>query len=499
MPARYLFLGLLIGGVGLGWYAVAGRPVVSTPSTKAPDDSLWQVTLFKTGIGDELPRSLVLNNAVGNSGCSAQGCHGAVMPRTKPLSIWGADDTDRTRWRESSTIFNGHDPHRLAFDVLKNDRSAGIQRRLQTTTPASEDSRCLACHSNPTMANDKSEAAKAIHADGVSCEACHGNSSGWIDAHTKWDGSTNRQRAYVSTGMTQLNEINVRAMTCLRCHVGSEAEPDKNTPRRDVNHDLIAAGHPRLNFDFATYMERLPAHWVEKDRGEKSGVFRNQSVAAWYWVIGRQASNTAAYRLLADRATLGEKAPQAWPELSENDCFSCHRGLDPERKKFSQPPARITGGLGRESPPILHALQKNIPHTDAVEALMRKPGQSPAELAKLARAAAAEWENTIEAKIHESIGPGEDRILAKKLAAADPPMTWAEACQRFYALDYFNRMGKKGLDKEIDAVRPLLRFQRDPIEINSPATSDLPTAGRKLKEIAERLSQPAPPDDPAKK
>jgi len=295
--------------------------------------------------------------------------------------------------------------------------------------------------------------------------------------------------------MTRLRDVGERAMTCVRCHVGSPA--DGSVPRRDVNHDLIAAGHPRLNFDFATAMERLPAHWVEKERDDFEVAWpRHSWEAAWYWRVGRHAANVAAYQLLADRAALGVTEPRAWPELAELDCFACHRGLDPDRKNFSRPPVRFAAGLSREAPALLHAVDRNIPRTDALEALIRKPGQSPAEIKKLADAAADEWREAMRTVEDRNAGRADAKTIAKAFAAADTPATWAEACQRFYALDYLNCMGKRGLDKELEAVRPLLQFQRDPVEVNSPATADLTAAGRKLRAIAERLSQPAPPAPP---
>ena len=64
--------------------------------------------------------------------------------------------------------------------------------------------------------------------------------------------------------MTDLNSVATRVMICAGCRVGSPEE--RGIPIRDVTHDLIAAGHPRLNFDYATYVRSLPPHWTEKDR-----------------------------------------------------------------------------------------------------------------------------------------------------------------------------------------------------------------------------------------
>ena len=59
-------------------------------------------------------------------------------------------------------------------------------------------------------------------------------------------------------------ELAERAKVCTRCHVGRRSPDGLLT--QEVNHDLIAAGHPRLNFEFAAYQENLPVHWDEKER-----------------------------------------------------------------------------------------------------------------------------------------------------------------------------------------------------------------------------------------
>ncbi len=39
----------------------------------------------------------------------------------------------------------------------------------------------------------------------------------------------------------------------------------------EVDHDLIAAGHPALRFEFATYFANLPPHWdVARDKKANS-------------------------------------------------------------------------------------------------------------------------------------------------------------------------------------------------------------------------------------
>ena len=95
-----------------------------------------------------------------------------------------------------------------------------------------------------------------------------------------------------------------------------------------MNHDLIAAGHPRLNFEYASYMASYPKHWNERTTDPAD--FEAKS-----WVIGQVVTARAVLQLLADRALASQPgavrkapAPEAvWPEFSEYECFSCHHGL----------------------------------------------------------------------------------------------------------------------------------------------------------------------------
>ena len=501
MPARFLFLGLLIGGVALGWYAVAGRPVVPAISPVAPAEPNRKAQAAP-------PTSS--HAALGSSGCSAQGCHGAVTNESASKSPWGTEPADLRRWRESSVIYHGHDPHRRSYDVLGNKLSKSIAKNLaggveEKIIPAHEDTRCLACHSNPTMAAQKSPAAASIHAEGVSCEACHGNSADWIGPHTQWNASTDRAKALASTGMTALNDVTVRAKTCLGCHVGSPENPATGEPLRDVNHDLIAAGHPRLNFDFATYLERLPAHWIEKDRTQSPAVAKNSSLTPWYWTIGRVAANRASYELLAARAALAENHPLAWPELAEHDCFSCHRNLGKERRDLSATRDKITGRLGREEPSLASLTSEPSELRSKLEATMNSGGPPAKLVATDAAAVAGEFDKLLEGLQAKGPTGDEIRTYSSRIASARDPLTWAEVSQRFYALDLFNRTAKRGEDGELEALRMAVRFERGwekdpknnsgpliPTQTNSPEKIDMKKAASLLQSIAKKLAQPAP-------
>lgn len=229
---------------------------------------------------------------VGVGGCAGRGCHGALEGE-KP-------------WQTAATGWLKWDKHGRAFAALQSERSAGIITRLgDGWKPAPTEARCLACHVAPALADKPSP----LHADGVGCESCHttpGRATGdWLTAH--W------QHADTGGAMRSLRTAADRAAACVGCHVGAAG--------REVTHDLIAAGHPRLNFDLLTYLELMPQHWdTTRDTEAKPAA----------WQAGQLASATAALTLAADRAA----GPGPWPELADRNCFACHHGLtDPGAAK----------------------------------------------------------------------------------------------------------------------------------------------------------------------
>jgi hypothetical protein len=132
--------------------------------------------------------------------------------------------------------------------------------------------------------------------------------------------------------MKDTHDLLSRAQLCASCHVG---DPQLG---RDVNHDLIAAGHPRLNFEFHAYLGVMPKHWTDTP-GAKIGFRTDRETHAEAWAIGQLVSAESALRLLAARAESAEKqtgSPDAaqsapWPEFAEYGCYACHHQLDSQR------------------------------------------------------------------------------------------------------------------------------------------------------------------------
>jgi len=304
----------------------------------------------------DAPVAVTVGLAVGQSGCSSGGCHG------------GVGGPSAARWVTSAHEWAAADPHRRAFEVLEENHAGtkGLATRMMALLypdkPAEErlatkDVRCLACHTNPTLAASKNPHDIALRSEGVSCEACHGSASGWLGPHT---GGAGRAAGYEAGRMAKLYDLGERALACAGCHVGA---PEGNgLPLRDMSHDMIAAGHPRLNFDFATYQFMLPPHWDETDRAP--------DFEARAWLVGRVAHAEAACLLTADRA----KRAEAWPEFAEYSCVACHHRVGDPDAAYPASDAKRLGSLPWQP---IWPVTGNVPALGKVETAMRGPRPNP--------------------------------------------------------------------------------------------------------------------------
>lgn len=404
-------------------------------------------------------QATMVGQAVGTGGCSGIACHGGDLPKARnfPNSGWSGK-LDPMRWTYSDTLFRFYDPHTKAYDVLKEVRSIEIQDRLNRSLRAHENPVCLACHSNPTLANTSN---RSLISQGVTCEACHGNAGGWIADHAGWPNGPGHSARYAPSGMTPLSDPVVRATTCAGCHVGAPA--GDGAAQRDMNHDLIAAGHPRLNFDYGTYLRSLPPHWVEKDRNQSPPVLKPASDEFTHWLVGRAATAAASYRLLADRAKR-----QPWPELAEFDCYACHHGLTGARKD----PLGARPGALVWNEPFLGPLV-GVPELDSLRTAFDRPMDADA-IRHQAEHVAKRVSEKAEGFKTTPLMPGD---VAKLLADAKP-RRWDEACHLYYAVAAIDRATdldrKRPEDPKLVRVRAALRLPRDSdgARFNSPKDFD---------------------------
>jgi hypothetical protein len=239
---------------------------------------------------------------LGAGSCASMGCHNA--------------NGLKGDWRSEYTTWVVYDRHARAYEVLFNRKSESIIKKLNLAggKPASQQALCLNCH----VHNDYEQVdhhPRFAKEDGVSCESCHGPAGDWVSEHSKpqWRDWTAEKKS--TQGFWDTRSLTGRARSCTPCHVGAAG--------MDVNHDLIAAGHPRLAFDFSAYHALVPHHWQDaKDKvpGTSPRARADWEAAAWF--VGEATTTQAALELLAARA-----ATPSWPEFAESDCYACHHQL----------------------------------------------------------------------------------------------------------------------------------------------------------------------------
>jgi len=255
---------------------------------------------------------------LGAVSCASSTCHGSVKPR----EIFDVKQNEYFIWSRQ-------DKHAQAYDVLLNERSLLIARNLRLKGKPSESAECLSCHA--LVVDQKLQARPMDVTRGVSCELCHGPSTGWIAKHME-NGWSHEQS--VKAGMIDLRTPASRAQQCLSCHLGSS--------QRTVNHKLIAAGHPNLIFELSYYASAMPPHWTAyRDRRNKQG--REEAEGARAWAVGQAIALRETLALLEHRARAGD-----WPEFAEMDCYGCHHALKEGTWRQRSPRARQ--GLAQWSP-----------------------------------------------------------------------------------------------------------------------------------------------------
>jgi hypothetical protein len=408
---------------------------------------------------------------MGSMSCASATCHGGVVGRGPA-------------WNHSFNVSRNEDPHVQAGLVLYEPLSQRIVKALvpgvsgKTAYDKVLRERCISCHltttPNEIVSNDPLDPVQIF--EGVSCESCHGAASSWLDAHTKasWTGPSRFEEA---SGMLDTESILGRAETCMRCHIGSRTADGMV---RDMNHDLIAAGHPALRFDLLTYHEFMPHHWDDNGPVEKAfdeSPYRVRTTS-------RYAGLAAAARLSGERAqhSLDEQNTQQpssvpWPELADFDCFACHQSLS--SRAFRLPKSvdgkyslKISNGLplwnAWYAAPVAAAEAASMTEIsdDSVWKLRPQPGNQADWVAATKKLADAFREKAIsEASATPPAAPfAAIRVQLGRRAPSD----WHSAAATYFDLDTATRelindpdtheLGKKVEQVLNEDVAPLLRL-----------------------------------------
>jgi hypothetical protein len=430
------------------------------------------------------PQSASLPTVTGVASCAAASCHGG--PKANQYSV---SSFSYTAWADG-------DKHARAFDVLFDARSVRMAKLLGLGEPHQE-RRCLNCHS--MQGSCEQTLPESVLADGVGCEVCHGNASKWRTIHylPEWQTLSKAERSE-KFGYEDLSTPMARGKKCVACHVGAEG--------RDVDHDLIAAGHPRLMFELAAYQRLQPIHWNTRGKAESHPDFSERS-----WSVGQALSIAAAARLLSHRTEVADAAeqqgaPSHWPELAEFDCYACHHDLQTDRVQRSLGGSQrigaprwgswelagasvlFDGQLGFVSSNGSSRLSTAISDlsTTAEESFFA-PDKLPAmrQAADQVAVRADEWANFLSNESKVST-PSPGRVIATLVDDPKIVHNWDQAAQLFLALTALDQSAERSSRRrDIDTglltdLRQQLRFSTD---ADSPESFRVDTFRRLLEQF----------------
>jgi len=221
------------------------------------------------------------------------------------------------------------DPHAQAYEKLLNEDSQRIVAKLTGTNLDKESTayrtylreQCVSCHANEQTSDSK------IVEHGVDCLVCHGPASAWGEEHYSDKTIARGSQRFEGTLRRNMESLVERAKMCTSCHVG-EINRGPGLQDREVDHQLMAAGHPPTYFDFEHYLERYLKHWDVDEENTRLGKFPPFE----RWRVGKLVSAQVRLELLRDRAERAMASPSStpheWPELTEYSCSNCHHQFD---------------------------------------------------------------------------------------------------------------------------------------------------------------------------
>lgn len=345
-----------------------------------------------------------------SASCAAASCHGGGKV--------GQKGSEHTTWSAEVNVRGPDDPHARAYRVLFNEDSQRMAAALKLPS-AHTAGLCLKCHAVEGVKPD------GAVAEAVGCGACHGPAEKWLSVHHQpgWKLLSNREK-WEQYGFVPNENLVARETTCAACHVGAAD--------REVNHDLIAAGHPRLAFEYTRFhfSARYRKHWQE------STPQPDFEVRAW--LIGRVVNLRAAAELLKARAerAAGDDPATPWPEFAHSSCYACHQTFDPTGPRRSEATTKRSPGsllwepwhgtgveVALHSPAAFGVGSPDFPALKVLQDAMTKRVPNPARVRSLASDVIAEldgWLAAVQAAEDRGLSrlpPGTPRRVVRDLAA----------------------------------------------------------------------------------
>jgi hypothetical protein len=426
---------------------------------------------------------------VGAGSCTSSGCHAAPLEGHAP-------------WQTAYTVWATRDPHARAHAVLREPLAERIVAAVaardpsRPQPPAHKNMACVGCHAT----------ARGPRAgEGVSCESCHGPAGAWLVAHTAKGWKTGGN----TLGMVDLADPYACASTCAGCHVGGP--PTADGAIREVTHDLIAAGHPRLSFELRSYKKGEPPHWRDRfaspEGPESPGPVDE-------WSLGRLGALAAFLDQVATQSQAARSGDRGiacgmWPEFTAFDCHGCHRPAE----LVSSPTVPVRRGGIPPGAPRLEPMYWT--HLDVV-----LPPEAAETLARVRRAIDTAWSRvpdagplaeairTVESArldIHDRLAASDAGELADRIVAGTNAENWAEAVSALGGLEAVvdreaaaGRLTAEGaLPRRLAALRRLLEFPIERVDsrterFSSPRGYDAVAVAEHLRAIAKAVRRTAP-------
>jgi hypothetical protein len=288
--------------VALGISAVLGALVLPRiASADEADTDTAGATAQDTAqeLGHAHPGATVVDRSQWKiSGCMVASCH-------------GSRDPEMPTWQRAGAKWFDDDPHAQAYTALLSDRSKQIVERLTGKSLAVDSTayrdllerKCVSCHASELAPTSQ----RVLGAD---CQVCHGPATAWGEEHYSKQRRELGEERFLGTERVHLGSLSQRVRVCSSCHVGQLNRDDGQD--REVDHRLMAAGHPVTYFDFENYFARYPAHWDVARENARLG----PSAPYQRWRTGKLVAAQTRLALVRDRAVrasphLGQVAPPA--------------------------------------------------------------------------------------------------------------------------------------------------------------------------------------------